>query len=1094
MANVIDILVTRQAQAELDKVIASLKLTHEEIIKINQQGLKINSGASPKNPVQMNQSVKETIALTAQLTAEEQKLLVATNRLESLRQKQIQTQIKENALTKSTIDLKNKETLQRERNEKALAKEEAKLNAASSLYSKIQSKINSLTAEYQNLAARKELGLSITAKEEQRYASLQGRIQNYDKTLKSVDASMGKYQRNVGNYASGFNPLSNSISRVAQELPNLGQSFQIFAMSIGNNFAQVKEAIDGIVQKNIDLKKSGEPTKSVFKEITSSILSWNTAMYVGIAIFIAYSKQIGEFVSNLGNTNEKLIEMIRLQEELDSSRRKSTVKITNDIKEYERALSIITDKKQKKDYRLQEIKDLRNIYYYYLKDISDADLLEQKNTETKKKVANAFNEIKKAISAQEKASETNNILKQNEERLLKLKEEEKLRIKELSDLDVLNNKLENRKNLLYENNQGSLYTSGNDSVTNSILKQIKTIEQERKTRLKKYEEQKDILLADKDSFKITNEIFALETRLQQLRQIALNNTNASIGLRIKENKENDKKKKDLQELADLNIEQADFLAREFELRKKILSNGIESNKAIFDNEKNTLTERLEAYKLYMQLKEQLVKEDYDEQNKLIDQEYKSQTESINQAYNEQIKAINKGVIDGGAKRVQAETEKNNAIQALEKKYFFDRQISYEDFEKAQKGIRDEYAKEVELATIERLAKLEQTNEASQAKLDALRNRDFDAGTLTKETPLSSFKKYYESKAKIEEDARLNSLNRDIATNETKLQNLTLNGKTESEEYKKINSEKKALETQLQEVKDANKEKEVKQLEEYKKLLEDTYKGFIDDFSADSGFSKMLDIMGGGLDKFKGDAKATALVVSEAFQEAFNTIAERSQANFEAEYSRLEQQKNVSLQFAGESATAREEIERQYEERKKAIQRREAEAQKKLAIFNIAVNTAQAIIAAAPKIPLMIAMGVIGAAQLALVQSQEIPAFWKGTDNAPEGLAWTQEKGAEVITDKKGNIKTFGNNKGAQLTYLEKGDKVYKSHQDYINKTLVGAGIQPMRENNSLTSSDFNNGISKLAKTMQSNKGSNTQVFLNNKQINTDSLRGIGKKV
>ena len=52
----------------------------------------------------------------------------------------------------------------------------------------------------------------------------------------------------------------------------------------------------------------------------------------------------------------------------------------------------------------------------------------------------------------------------------------------------------------------------------------------------------------------------------------------------------------------------------------------------------------------------------------------------------------------------------------------------------------------------------------------------------------------------------------------------------------------------------------------------------------------------------------------------------------------------------------------------------------------------------------------------------------------------------------------------------------------------------MRENNSLTSSDFNNGISKLAKTMQSNKGSNTQVFLNNKQINTDSLRGIGKKV
>lgn len=96
---------------------------------------------------------------------------------------------------------------------------------------------------------------------------------------------------------------------------------------------------------------------------------------------------------------------------------------------------------------------------------------------------------------------------------------------------------------------------------------------------------------------------------------------------------------------------------------------MKANKAIFDNEKNTLKERLDAYGLYMQLKQQLVKEDYEEQNRLIDQEYKSQTESINEAYNDQIKAINKGVIDGGAKRIQAETEKNNALKALEKKYF-----------------------------------------------------------------------------------------------------------------------------------------------------------------------------------------------------------------------------------------------------------------------------------------------------------------------------------------------------------------------------------------------------------------------------------------
>jgi len=268
-----------------------------------------------------------------------------------------------------------------------------------------------------------------------------------------------------------------------------------------------------------------------------------------------------------------------------------------------------------------------------------------------------------------------------------------------------------------------------------------------------------------------------------------------------------------------------------------------------------------------------------------------------------------------------------------------------------------------------------------------------------------------------------------------------------------------------------------------------FESFIDTFSSNSGFSKLLDIARGNIEDFGKDAKTTALAISEAFQEAFNTISESSQANFDAEYSRLERQKEFSIAFAGESSTAKEEIERQYEERKRAIARREAEAQKRLAIFNIAIDTAQAVVAALPNIPLSIVMGVLGAAQIAMVSSRQIPEFWKGTDNAPEGLAWTQEKGAEVITDKKGNVKTIGNNKGAQLTYLSKGDKVYKSQQDYINKTLVGDGIEPMRENNSLTSSDFNNGISKLAKTMQSNKGSNTQVFLNNKQINTDYFKG-----
>lgn len=50
-------------------------------------------------------------------------------------------------------------------------------------------------------------------------------------------------------------------------------------------------------------------------------------------------------------------------------------------------------------------------------------------------------------------------------------------------------------------------------------------------------------------------------------------------------------------------------------------------------------------------------------------------------------------------------------------------------------------------------------------------------------------------------------------------------------------------------------------------------------------------------------------------------------------------------------------------------------------------------------------------------------FYKGTNNAPEGLAWVDEKGAEIHTDKHGRVKDYGSDSGARLKFLEKGDKI-----------------------------------------------------------------------
>lgn len=54
-------------------------------------------------------------------------------------------------------------------------------------------------------------------------------------------------------------------------------------------------------------------------------------------------------------------------------------------------------------------------------------------------------------------------------------------------------------------------------------------------------------------------------------------------------------------------------------------------------------------------------------------------------------------------------------------------------------------------------------------------------------------------------------------------------------------------------------------------------------------------------------------------------------------------------------------------------------------------------------------------------------YEKGTMNAPGGLSVVDEKGAELITDRRGNIKELGG-KGPRFTMLSPGDKVYTATQ------------------------------------------------------------------
>ena len=176
---------------------------------------------------------------------------------------------------------------------------------------------------------------------------------------------------------------------------------------------------------------------------------------------------------------------------------------------------------------------------------------------------------------------------------------------------------------------------------------------------------------------------------------------------------------------------------------------------------------------------------------------------------------------------------------------------------------------------------------------------------------------------------------------------------------------------------------------------DYLKSFTDEFASKSGFPETFQMLSGQIEGFGENAGVTFNAIAESAQEMFNMINESSQASFDAEYARLDAQKNEAIKNAGDSTVAKEKIEADYEKKKKEIQLREFKQKQKMSLANIAIDTAQAIVSIWAQVPkvdfgvsataLSIMVGALGAVQAGMVLAQKPPAYAEGTDNHSGGL-------------------------------------------------------------------------------------------------------------
>ena len=124
-------------------------------------------------------------------------------------------------------------------------------------------------------------------------------IQTLKNELKSMDAQMGNYQRNVGNYASHWNGLGMSVQQVARELPSLAVGWNTFFLAISNNLPVLADEIKKARIEYQATQDAGQKGIPVWKQLIKSIFSWQTALVVGITLLSVYGKDIMDWIGSL---------------------------------------------------------------------------------------------------------------------------------------------------------------------------------------------------------------------------------------------------------------------------------------------------------------------------------------------------------------------------------------------------------------------------------------------------------------------------------------------------------------------------------------------------------------------------------------------------------------------------------------------------------------------------------------------------------------------------------------------------------------------------------------------------------------------------
>ena len=243
---------------------------------------------------------------------------------------------------------------------------------------------------------------------EKQLEELRGKL----KLLQEESESVQVTPADMPNAQRQFNGLHNSIQQMAREMPSLAMGPQMFFLAISNNLPIFTDELARARKEYDELQKSGKKGTPVWKQVLSSLFSWQTAMTTGIMLLVMYGDEIWDWTKSLFGAKKGVDEFnISLKEmtEIEKDGRAQMVRTRFELKSVIDEIKNFTGSKEQEKAKVEALNRKYGESFGYYKTLSEwYDAIIKKSEDYVQSLylqAKVQNLVKKASEVDEKIAE-----------------------------------------------------------------------------------------------------------------------------------------------------------------------------------------------------------------------------------------------------------------------------------------------------------------------------------------------------------------------------------------------------------------------------------------------------------------------------------------------------------------------------------------------------------------------------------------------------------------------------------------------------------------------------------------------------------------